>query len=281
MKHYISFFTSILFLLIFANVADAQNGYEDVVYLKNGSIIHGIIIEQVPNESVKIQTKDKNIFVYRMDEISKMTKEELPVTRESRGSRRSKATEGERKKSGYTNITELTFGKSLETTTSTINNGYSTYVDETEFDRINNGPSIGLQTINGYQFSPYISAGLGLGINIYSGLVMLPVFAAVRVNFMASRLTPFAAIEAGYAYSRKEVVGGSLANDSKGGVMFAPAIGVKFFVIPKMALNLSLGFRYQEVQTNDEVYDSQYNSVGEHYKTHDLRLFNLKFGFTF
>jgi len=94
-----------------------------------------------------------------------MTKEETHSTSESRNSRRSKMTKGERKKSGYTNITELTFGKSLENTTTTINNGYSTYVDETEFDRINNGPSIGLQTINGYQFSPYISAGLGLGIN--------------------------------------------------------------------------------------------------------------------
>lgn len=281
MKRYLTFFTSILFLLIFANVADAQNGYEDVVYLKNGSIIHGIIIEQVPNESVKIQTKDKNIFVYRMDEISKMTKEELPVTRESRSSRRSKMTEGERKKSGYTNITELTFGKSFENTTTTINNGYSSYVDETDYDRMNNGPSIGLQTVNGYQFSPYISAGLGLGIHIYSGLGLMPVFAAVRVNFMSSRLTPFAAIDAGYSYSRKEVIGGSLASDNKGGVMFAPAVGVKFFVLPKMALNLSLGFRYQEVETNDDVYDLQYNSVGQQYKTHDLRLFNLKFGFTF
>jgi hypothetical protein len=51
--------------------------YEDVVYLNNGSIIHGTIIEQVPNVSIKIKTKDGNIFVYRMEEIEKMTKEEF------------------------------------------------------------------------------------------------------------------------------------------------------------------------------------------------------------
>ena len=47
----------------------------DVVYLKIGSIIRGIIIEQIPNESIKIQTFDKNVFVYKMDEILKFTKE--------------------------------------------------------------------------------------------------------------------------------------------------------------------------------------------------------------
>ncbi len=51
--------------------------YEDIVYLKNGSEIHGTIIEQIPNESIKIKTKDGNIFVYKMDEIDKMTKEEI------------------------------------------------------------------------------------------------------------------------------------------------------------------------------------------------------------
>ena len=50
--------------------------YEDVVYLKNGGILHGTIIEQVPNVSIKIKTKDGNVFVYKMEEIMKMTKEE-------------------------------------------------------------------------------------------------------------------------------------------------------------------------------------------------------------
>lgn len=48
---------------------------QDVIYLKNGSIIRGIIIENIPNESIKIETKDGSTFVYKMDEIIKMTKE--------------------------------------------------------------------------------------------------------------------------------------------------------------------------------------------------------------
>ena len=54
------------------------NGYgefQDVIYLKNGSIIRGVIIEQIPGISLKLETRDGNVFVYKMEEIEKMTKE--------------------------------------------------------------------------------------------------------------------------------------------------------------------------------------------------------------
>lgn len=52
---------------------------EDVVHLKNGGLIRGTIIEQIPGESLKIQTRDGSVFVYPMDEIAKISKE--PVMR--------------------------------------------------------------------------------------------------------------------------------------------------------------------------------------------------------
>ena len=62
---------------------------QDVVYLKNGSIIRGIIVEQVPNKSLKIETSDRSIFVYQIVEIEKITKENTPKSsnkpREKRG----------------------------------------------------------------------------------------------------------------------------------------------------------------------------------------------------
>lgn len=64
-------------LLLVCLLAFSQNNLEEVVYLKNGSIIRGTIIEQIPNETLKIQTKDGNIFVYKFDEIAKTTKEAI------------------------------------------------------------------------------------------------------------------------------------------------------------------------------------------------------------
>ena len=70
----------LLILLAFVAIsmgAIAQNNMRDVVYLKNGGITKGIIIEQVPNETLKIQTTDGSVFVYKFSEISKITKESL------------------------------------------------------------------------------------------------------------------------------------------------------------------------------------------------------------
>jgi hypothetical protein len=53
----------------------AQAGMEDVIYLNNGSIYRGIIIEQVPNVSMKIQTLGGNVFAVQMSEVTKITKE--------------------------------------------------------------------------------------------------------------------------------------------------------------------------------------------------------------
>lgn len=62
----------------------SQNNYRDVVHLKDGSIIKGIIIEQVPNEQIKIETSDGSVFVYKMNEIAKMSKEKISESQSSR-----------------------------------------------------------------------------------------------------------------------------------------------------------------------------------------------------
>lgn len=58
-----------------SNTKNENTEYVDVVYLKNGSVIRGMVIEQTPNLSLKIQTKDGSIFVYKMEEVEKITKE--------------------------------------------------------------------------------------------------------------------------------------------------------------------------------------------------------------
>ena len=59
--------------------AEAQ-GVEEVVYLKNGSVVRGIIVEQIPNETIRIRTRGGSEFVFQMSEVLKITKE-LPVVK--------------------------------------------------------------------------------------------------------------------------------------------------------------------------------------------------------
>jgi len=69
-------FTSIFFLIPFFSLG--QEKQKDVIYLINGSIIKGMIIELIPNQTVKIKTADGSLFVFKMEEVEKILKEENP-----------------------------------------------------------------------------------------------------------------------------------------------------------------------------------------------------------
>ena len=62
-----------LILLFLGSITFSQQ-YEDVITLKNRSVIHGIIIERKPNKYIKIKS-GKHIFLFQMDEIDTIKKE--------------------------------------------------------------------------------------------------------------------------------------------------------------------------------------------------------------
>ncbi|MCF8374417.1 MAG: hypothetical protein K9H64_22540 [Bacteroidales bacterium] len=74
---------AILLLLMFAIASIQAQNYQDVLYLKNGSIIHGTILEQIPGKTIKIETTDNNIFVFQMDEVEKIAKERTVSTNQA------------------------------------------------------------------------------------------------------------------------------------------------------------------------------------------------------
>jgi len=75
------FISLVIFVFSFSALlivsAVAQEHLQDVVYLKNGSIIRGMIIELIPNKSIKIKMVDNSLFVFQMDEIERLTKEPI------------------------------------------------------------------------------------------------------------------------------------------------------------------------------------------------------------
>ncbi|MBR5042524.1 MAG: hypothetical protein IKX67_04730 [Bacteroidales bacterium] len=67
----------IICALIVCSAAAIAQQYRDVVYLKNGSIIKGDVIEQVTGGNIKIKTADGSLFVYPSSEVVKIVKEEV------------------------------------------------------------------------------------------------------------------------------------------------------------------------------------------------------------
>jgi hypothetical protein len=165
----------ILIAIITAGIStNAQQVYKDVVYLKNGSIIRGKITEQVPDSSMKIETKDGSIFVFRMEEIEKQEKEPIKAPRNDKG---------------YLGILQL---------------GYAFGEDDYDLDYLK------LNIINCYRIDPYLAIGGGYGVRYYldQQVTFIPLFADFRVNFVNTKVSPFFAFDLGYTFYATNGFGG-------------------------------------------------------------------------
>ena len=277
------FVVVIVFISLVANTqSNAQSNYEDIVYLKNGSVIHGMIIEQIPNESIRIKS-EKNIFVFKMDEILKITKEEVspatvptPVPVPEKTLQEKKIpVQAKSKDHGYVNILEFTFGRDI------LHNHSNAAL--TGSATANPQLSIGIQDINGYRFNRFFSAGVGFGIHVYPGLFYLPVFADLRIRFNKEGVTPFLSAEAGYSFTQMEVWGFESSKDYYGGLLLNPAFGVKFPVKTMFAFIMSFGYRYQEadIYTHNTIFHTSHQYKTDSYQSQTLGYINFKVGFEF
>ncbi len=201
-------FTTLLILMVFAASAIAQSNYEEVVYLKNGSVIRGIIVEFVPGVSLKIKS-GTNVFFYKIEEIEKITRE-IP----EKGSGANGAGDYGFKSKG--------FGASYEM-------GFIAFPgDFTAFSMV---------LVNGYRFSPHFFMGLGIGAELASGFVSVPAYLDFRAYFLKSRLTPY--FDLGLGYNMWSAGGGVLH-----GFMASPAFGVRVALTQKVGMGLNLGYKY-------------------------------------
>ncbi|MDD2889960.1 MAG: hypothetical protein PHE49_04885 [bacterium] len=67
-----------LMIVCFSNILRAQpEEMEDIIYLKNGTILHGTIIEQILNVSTTIETEDGKVFIFKADEIGEIIRRQL------------------------------------------------------------------------------------------------------------------------------------------------------------------------------------------------------------
>lgn len=225
----------LFFALCLAVVCTKAQNMQDVVYLKNGSIIRGIIIEQVPNVSLKIRTGDGSIFAYNVDEVEKITKEQAQGTGGWSGG-------------GWQDGNELKFGYRKDG--NGLKAGYRGFVDF--------GGTIGTGTYgvsrvevsnsHGYQFNPYIFFGVGFGYGYYvdSEVHEIPVFGHLRSEFLNRRVSPFFDFKAGYA-----------VYDAMGFYM-NPSVGCRIRLPRRGGISVSVGYTMQKLDGITYYYDYYY-----------------------
>ena len=151
-----------------ASTATFAQSTKDVLYLKNGSVIYGQLIEMVPEKQVKIKTADGSVFVYNTSEVDRIEKAEKEV----------KEQRSERKSSFRTRKIATGF-KGF------IDDSYSASMNGSDFNR--GGLSVSL----GSQILPQLFVGAGLGLEYYNEpeVLTVPVYSPMYALTLSMALS--------------------------------------------------------------------------------------------
>lgn len=244
--------TILLLLISFGLITHAQTigDYMDVIYLKNGSKIKGVIIEQIPGKSVRIKTEDNSELVYQIAEIEKFVREEVNSTekidieiKKSKPDSLKFMNNFKKKRKGYFANIDVLFGTSPSGLR--VTNGY-------RFGRFGNiGLAVGIENIELNRNSP-LHSSLYYPSKEYTALSLNLVYSG---ELLDKRITPFYQFELGYGFSLNRT-GYAGEEDfytyvedagvffNYGGPMSASVLGVKFATKRKIAYKLALDMRF-------------------------------------
>lgn len=209
---------------------------QEVVYLKNGSVVRGSIIEQVPGQSIKVQTSDGNIFVYQENEVEKIAKEQVA---DKKTLRQQMIDESKR-----------------EAKKAVLSKGYKAFVGldySYNFNDFSDMLNVAISTVHGYQINPYFFVGAGISLNIWgrvnSGKAQfgMPIFANIKITPLKNYITPVVDVRLG-----------SSVGDIKG-LYFNPQAGIHIGVRNRSAVNIMVGYQLQKM----DGYDVKYNAAGD------------------
>ena len=245
--------------LIFVVIgAHAQESREDVVYLKNGKIYHGHIIEEVYNESITIRMPPGEKYKVAYSEISRIAKEPLakPAIGESYDHLKKAKPEFHYPRKKFFFQGEVMIG----------------YID------------FGARMTGGYKFGRFGMLGLGVGVDAFSvGLspnnlisdpfqgTYFPVYLYYSGDILKKRFTPFYSVEAGYAFRTSPSKNNSYISvtplnhpvyDNLGGFAGGVGFGVKLYSWHKVYAAWSFGLDIKSAK--DKYSNYYYNSIGEY-----------------
>ena len=256
-------------IILLSITAMAQDDREDVIYLKNGNIYRGVIVEQVPGETMKIEIYGGNIFTVSISDIAKITKERKQVIENTQSPLEPPMYPYHHEMFRHHQSCDRAMGMDSMRVRRTYQFHKKGYLFMGQLvGGVDHG---GIRIINGYKFSRFAQFGIGLGIdNISNNGIYLPVFLYYGGDILRKLITPFYSIEAGYAFKPSNNFdrgimlsgSGSDGNDQKGGLIGAVNLGVKFYTPRRVFFSLALSLDYKHVSSSS--YQYYYDASGNY-----------------
>lgn len=213
-------------LLLGAYRAVAQRPTEQVLYLKNGWVLRGQLLTPATSDPLRLQTTDRNEFVFPQSEIDSVRQRLQPPSRLNVAY----------KARGFGHFTELGALAGRNTSSSVNTSAFS------------------FQVVNGYKFNQWLYTGLGVGADLYATQSLVPVFASVRGDFTRrGTILPFYFLDGGYGFN---ITGQDNTLPQpvtyEGGTLWALGAGVKVLFNNNTGFLVSLGYRTQRTTLTRE-----------------------------
>ena len=238
----------VLLLVLFCTfmaigTASAQTS-SDIIYLKNGSIIKGKITATT-GETTTIQTNDGREYVFKNTEIERQTTNgtDTPPPVENTDNK------------PLTNIGSIKKGHY-----SPVKNGYW---NSTDFQLW--GP-ISVNTVNGYKLHQFGYLGIGIGLNSYTGLIIIPsvsrdftgmvmpIYLRYGGDILKKRVTPTYFIESGYGLIVSDdpiIFNNDPYEKSSGGLYGGAGFGFKVRTNKNFSFGVSLAYKFQHTRSEN------------------------------
>ncbi|MCH2046021.1 MAG: hypothetical protein MK212_18040 [Saprospiraceae bacterium] len=217
---------SVLLLGLAFNSFGQQGTENDIIYLKNGSILCGKVLEYKADGNIKVEVAEGSIFEHPASDVVKIKKQSKHSIKLKKHLRQDKPLlVPENKKMYNIFMGKLTVG--ANTFNNTTGGG-------------------GLYYAAGYRFNHFVSLGLGIGFERNDAFNFMPVFIDFRGYLMKTSTSMYYSLGAGYNVALPT---GSwrLNNIEKqsGGLYLHPAIGVRFKSRERTHFMMDLGYTIQ------------------------------------
>ena len=219
------------------------------------------------SKSLKIETADKNIFVFQMSEVERIEKVKSPENKTessedlesgntlnyvdlSGGILETQSYIGDIPKTD-TNLTQGKVRYNYESTPrikenehylGSVNIGYANHQSK------NQSSVIKVDMINSYKFNDYFSLGVGAGIRQlvdYTG-ALFPIYADFKISAVQENSSyPFVSFGTGYSIASDEYI-------TNGGLFIKPTLGWNFKIKQSNCLIVAIEYESQKVEVSNK-----------------------------
>lgn len=216
---------------------------QDVIYLKNGSIFKGKILEYEKGAVLLLELDNGTVIEFGDEEIDRVVQEainlemeqEREIDKEKSGQRsRRSLKESKKKRERVYRFRET--GRYFATFFSSSNGS-------------NNGElqvGLGIQEVIGYQFNRLFGIGFGTGLDSYSfqdGESIFSIFAETRGYLSKKWHAPYYAMSVGYGIA--DVEDSENVVEAKGGLMIHPCFGIRLGANKDANVMIDVGYKFQ------------------------------------